>query len=193
MNKNKIIGLIGILLSIVGLFLPFYENGSNFLSGIGIFVLILLAVAVIFMFVFNNNKIVLILEALSFVILLFIGISEKLSNVGIGFYVIIVGLVVTAISQFLSLEKEETELEPIKEEVDLKYYEKPVKDFQRYSEVTSNGSFKMKEVKPPQINNNGTLNNSSLPKSSGLNSSGFPVGGVGPSVGMNNNNMFRKR
>ena len=34
MNKNKIIGLIGILLSIVGLFLPFYKNGSNFLSGI---------------------------------------------------------------------------------------------------------------------------------------------------------------
>ena len=187
MDKNKILGLVGFLISFVGLFLPFYGDGSMFINGIGIFALILLIAVLFFIFVINNKMLSLILTGLVFIINILFAVSESISNVKIGFYVIIIGLIVIVISQILSYEKEEDKLEPIKEEVNLKYYEKPVKEFQRFSDVTKDGSFKMREIKPPQINNNGLPNNSSF----GLNSSGFPTGGVNPPNGMNN--MYRKK
>ena len=126
LKNTKILGIIGAILLIIGNFFTFasvkvlwVEQSVSFIEGNGVFVLILgiLALLIIFidfilskipegklkfLFKLRNQKIVLIPAIIS-AIILFIDGSEsfELGSAGLGFYLLLIGVIALAIYPFL--------------------------------------------------------------------------------------------
>lgn len=126
LKNTKILGIIGAILLIIGNFFTFasvkvlwVEQSVSFIEGDGVFVLILgiLALLIVFidfilskipegklkfLFKLRNQKIVLIPAIIS-AIILFIDGSEsfELGSAGLGFYLLLIGVIALAIYPFL--------------------------------------------------------------------------------------------
>ena len=126
LKNTKILGIIGAILLIIGNFFTFasvkvlwVEQSVSFIEGNGVFVLILgiLALLIVFidfilskipegklkfLFKLRNQKIVLIPAIIS-AIILFIDGSEsfELGSAGLGFYLLLIGVIALAIYPFL--------------------------------------------------------------------------------------------
>lgn len=115
-KHSKIIGWVGCAIMFIAVFLPFATTNVfglsvnvNFIEGDGTFVLIASIITAILIF-FNKAKLSLISTAVALFVTLYDGINvlsdgEGLVSLGIGFYLIIIGVILSGVYAFTFKEE----------------------------------------------------------------------------------------